>query len=304
MTEYIQGIDVSHHQGVMDWQKAYDRGTRFAFIRAGSIDNTEGYCYTDYQFERNSEIAPIYMPCGYYWYFRPNYDAFRQADYFTDLLLNKSRQLPAVDDAEALATQMSMAHVEKAHKQFCEAMDVNLDDETMIYSNMGYWGWPNIYARAGIPSWATKRSLWVANFTNALNPLLPVTWSDWLFWQWSADGNMKGAEYGASGSHSIDLNRFNGDWSDFRAYIDADVDEPEPPEPPEPPEDPPHEIFLPYVVRVNASKGLFTRKTPEIADNKAGALFNGTLTTVVEEQGDWRLCQSTYWSHGDYLVEV
>jgi GH25 family lysozyme M1 (1,4-beta-N-acetylmuramidase) len=49
----INGIDVSHWQGVMDWAKAKAAGVQFAIIRAGSIDANTGVCYTDYQYEAN-----------------------------------------------------------------------------------------------------------------------------------------------------------------------------------------------------------------------------------------------------------
>ena len=208
--DYVLGVDVSKHQGVMDWQKCYNAGARYAIIRAGSIDSITGVCYEDYQFQRNSEIAPEYMPCGYYWYMRPNFDAFKQSDFFSNLINGKPRKLPAVDDAEAIVN-MEMMYIEKRHRQFCEAMDENTNDTTMIYSNVGYWSYPNIYAKKGIPAWAAVRPFWVANFTIADKPWMPVTWDEWLFWQFSADGNGLGHEFGATGSHAIDLNRFNGD---------------------------------------------------------------------------------------------
>ena len=63
----IEGIDVSKWQLVMDWMKAKSAGAQFSFIRAGSI-SIGGTLYTDYQFERNAEIAPDFMPVGFYWY--------------------------------------------------------------------------------------------------------------------------------------------------------------------------------------------------------------------------------------------
>ena len=49
------------------------------------------------------------------------------------------------------------------------------------------------------------------------NPL-PSNFDTWVFWQFSADGNGRGPEFGAS-SKSIDLNYFNGDLAAFNAYI-------------------------------------------------------------------------------------
>jgi GH25 family lysozyme M1 (1,4-beta-N-acetylmuramidase) len=46
------GVDVSHWQKRMDWQKAKDAGAEYAFIRAGSINNITGVCYTCFQRSR------------------------------------------------------------------------------------------------------------------------------------------------------------------------------------------------------------------------------------------------------------
>jgi hypothetical protein len=130
---------------------------------------------------------------------------------------------------------------------------------------------------------------------------MPVTWDKWLFWQFSADGNGLGHEYGATGSHAIDINRFNGDAEAFAAYIGAEVL----PDPPDPPEEPPHEIFIPFVMKVNAPAGLYTHTEPNaLASTRAGSLFHGTQIEVVEESGDWRKCRAEYWSSGKYLERV
>jgi len=114
----------------------------------------------------------------------------------------------------------------------------------------------------------------------------------WHFWQYSGDGNMLGSTYGAQSS-SIDLDRFNGNMDAFEAFINGEV-----------PEEPPHEIFLPYIARVNAERGLFTHSEPNVLVNtRVGALFNNTEVEVVQEDGAWRKCKAEYWSHGSYLIE-
>src|SRR3990172_3649391 len=89
----------------MAWPTAYAAGARFAFIRAGSIGNTPGYPeygkpYIDFQFERNAALAPLHMPTGAYFYFRPNWDPILQADFFCDRLESKNFLLPPVIDVE------------------------------------------------------------------------------------------------------------------------------------------------------------------------------------------------------------
>ena len=45
--DYSIGIDVSSHQGQVDWQQVKDAGVEFVFIRVGRRGTTEGQIYTD-----------------------------------------------------------------------------------------------------------------------------------------------------------------------------------------------------------------------------------------------------------------
>jgi hypothetical protein len=51
---------------------------------------------------------------------------------------------------------------------------------------------------------------------------LPAPYTNWNFWQYSADGNGQGAKYGAQSS-AIDLDRFNGDEADLQKFMGVDV---------------------------------------------------------------------------------
>lgn len=62
-----KGIDVSKHQGVIDWEKVKASGqVDFAILRAGFGKEPN---QIDVQFERNySECRRLGIPCGAYWY--------------------------------------------------------------------------------------------------------------------------------------------------------------------------------------------------------------------------------------------
>ncbi|EPR07776.1 glycoside hydrolase family 25 protein [Ruminiclostridium papyrosolvens] len=58
------GIDVSKHQGVIDWNKVKAAGIEFAILRAGFGNNN-----IDEQFKRNiSECNRLGIPVGVYWF--------------------------------------------------------------------------------------------------------------------------------------------------------------------------------------------------------------------------------------------
>lgn len=61
---YRKGIDVSKHQGTIDWEKVKASGVEFAMLRAGYGQNN-----IDEQFERNAdECTRLGIPFGVYWF--------------------------------------------------------------------------------------------------------------------------------------------------------------------------------------------------------------------------------------------
>ena len=223
MTNYTLGIDVSKWQLEMDWDKADSAGAKFAFVRAGSITTVSGNFYTDYQFERNAELAPEYMPIGFYWYFRPQHDPLEQADYFCGLIENRDWRLPPVLDLED-SGGLSAEDVTQSASSFALRINENLTALPILYSR-AYW--LNDHT---VPDDLMKLlDLWIARYTTKGKPwgnilpwpdspkIKPRDYDDWRFWQFSARGNGRGAEFGAK-SKSIDLDYFNGDQTSLDEY--------------------------------------------------------------------------------------
>ena len=63
MSGLVKGIDLSEHNGVVDWDQVKSSGVGFAMLRAG-------YGQTlDKQFVRNiEECNRTGLPCGVYWF--------------------------------------------------------------------------------------------------------------------------------------------------------------------------------------------------------------------------------------------
>jgi GH25 family lysozyme M1 (1,4-beta-N-acetylmuramidase) len=218
----------------MDWYTCQQAGAKFAFVRAGSI-SVGGELYTDYFFEKNAALAPDFFPTGFYWYFRPQHDPVAQADYFCNLIKDREWLLPPVLDLENNGGLGANA-VTEAARVFTAQVYTNLEVWSILYSR-GYW--LNQYT---VPDavWDFM-DLWIARYTSKGKPwgnllpwpdspsIKPRDWDDWTFWQYSADGNGRGAEFGAS-SKSIDLNWFNGDEAAFDQYINKQLDPQYPPD--------------------------------------------------------------------------
>ena len=66
MSDILKGIDVSKHQGDIDWEKVKNSGVKFVIIRAGYGRFTS---QKDPKFEYNySECKRLGIPVGAYWY--------------------------------------------------------------------------------------------------------------------------------------------------------------------------------------------------------------------------------------------
>jgi lysozyme len=172
------------------------------------------------------------MPVGYYWYFRPQHDPVAQADYFCNLIKDKIWDLPPVLDLEN-SGYLGPVSVTEAAKIFIMQVYVNLDIWPLLYTR-GYWFNDNTVDDA---VWDFV-DLWIARYTSRSKPwgnlfdsskLQPRGFDDWKFWQWSADANGRGPEFGAE-SKSIDLDYFNGDQAAFDAYINKPQDPKYPPD--------------------------------------------------------------------------
>jgi len=67
--------------------------------------------------------------------------------------------------------------------------------------------------------------LWVADYTAFSNNVLkrpyymPKPWTQQTIWQFSADGNGRGHEFGTAGN-DIDLNWFEGSYDDLIKFVD------------------------------------------------------------------------------------
>jgi len=220
----VQGIDVSKWQSEVNWQKAKTAGAQFAFIRAGSVDNPTGACYEDFQFQRNAQLAPPVLPVGFYWYFRPNQNAVKQAEFFINLIRGKDYKLyPTVDVEEN--GNLSASSVAIAIWSFLNRVYQQLGVKCQVYTSPGFW---NSYVEHN--TWAKEYPLWVAHW-NVQVPMLPADWANaslpYTFWQ-SYVGN-DGPEFGM-GSKGLDHDVYNGDLEKFRREFHLDDVTPPPPE--------------------------------------------------------------------------
>lgn len=98
----VKGIDVSHHQGEIDFSKVKADGVGFVMLRAGyGWENPE--VHTDRMFYRNYQNAvKAGLPCGayHYSYARSTREAELEADFFLKIIRGCQFAYPVAFDME------------------------------------------------------------------------------------------------------------------------------------------------------------------------------------------------------------
>lgn len=174
----FNGIDVSKHQGKIDWQKVKDSGIDFAIIRAGfGKNNIDEYAH--YNALRCNEL---HIPIGFYWFsYALNEEmAIKEAEYLHMFVKEHLTEMPVYYDFEYdSASYMSKngvkatpALINKMTQAFCNRLE-ELGCYAGFYANKDYYN--NIYNAK------TKKlyDLWLADYsaTNLKNPKLIQTTS-------------------------------------------------------------------------------------------------------------------------------
>lgn len=184
----FKGVDVSRHQGIIDWDKFLeDEHSDFAIIRAGFGNNN-----IDAQAVRNvTECERLGIPYGLYWFsyaLTPEM-AKREAKYLSDFVGSHKPSYPLVYDFEydsvthavRNGVKITRDFVLNCTEQFCHRLE-ELGFYVMFYCNNDYY---QRYYQASKVS--EKYDMWYARY--ASSPGRPVT-----LWQTSESGKVKGIQ--------------------------------------------------------------------------------------------------------------
>jgi lysozyme len=193
--DQVKGIDVSHHNGVIDWAKVAAAGIQFAFVKA-----TEGGSVTDSQFQTNySAVKSNGMIRGAYHFFHPKTDAMAQADNCLKLVPALAPgDLPPALDVEVTDDQ-SGSSIIAGVQLWMNTVAAALGRQPLIYTSASFWN-----ASMGGSAQFSGHPLWVAHYTFKPQPNIPTGFGGYTIWQFTEQGQLSGI------SGNVDLNRFNG----------------------------------------------------------------------------------------------
>jgi GH25 family lysozyme M1 (1,4-beta-N-acetylmuramidase) len=185
--QFTVGIDVSRHQGAVNWTKVAAAGIRFAYLKA-----TEGATFTDRRFAENWQgTAASHVQRGAYHFYAPATSVARQFDHFKNtVVLSPGDLAPALDlevDGQNWSALPAADRVPTAI-EFLERLEEHYGVTPIVYTNKRTVD--EIFA--GKPAGLTKYPLWVASYKSKPPPTMPVGWSEWRYWQHSDDGVVDG----------------------------------------------------------------------------------------------------------------
>ena len=189
------GIDVSRHQGEIDWPLVAQQGVLFAGIRASVSDY-----YIDETFKRNYDgaVAAGIIPLPY-WVIRFDRASDNQADKYLEALDGRKTWLDVCDvELEGGADKSVRGRILHYGMQRVEATTSAMG---AIYTRKGFW---DAYMPSTFLSDFNKRWLWVASYggdrpfpykpASPPFPTWPADWAEWSIWQWSQRWKLDGID--------------------------------------------------------------------------------------------------------------
>ncbi len=176
-----KGIDVSKHQGLIDWQKVKGAGIDFAMLRAGygRYDNQK-----DERFEENyanAKAAGVKVGAYHYSYAKSTDDAKKEAETFLKWISGKQFEYPVAFDVEEKSqSDKGKQFVSDVIRAFCETVE-NAGYYVCVYANK-YW-LDNFIDDDCKKKYDTWLAQWAEKATYAGN---------YGIWQYSSQGSIDG----------------------------------------------------------------------------------------------------------------
>lgn len=197
----VRGIDISRHNGTIDFGKVAATGIEFVFIKA-----SEGLSHRDSLFSRNYEEARrAGLKTGAYHFFRFDADGAEQGANFLSAVGSRPQDLGLVIDVEKTGnpSDVSIEEVRKKLSAMVDYMNL-LGYRVMIYTNHeGYYD----YMAEDLPGYP----LWICRFQE--NPIN----AEWTFWQYDHHGKLDGIK------GEVDLDVFCGSKEDWQRFLNGDL---------------------------------------------------------------------------------
>ncbi len=199
----IAGIDVSHHQGPIDWAQVAAAGITFAYVKA-----SEGTSYVDPMYAANRAGAEqAGLRIGAFHYAEPDPsagEAAAEADHFIATAAFRSGELLPMLDLE-VTNGLSPMELQNWVAAFLDRIYQRTGLHAGIYVSPTFW--ETDLSDTTVLALAGYDALWIAHWTPAPAPRVPASnWGGhgWTIWQYSHNGTVAGI------GRPTDLDHFGG----------------------------------------------------------------------------------------------
>jgi GH25 family lysozyme M1 (1,4-beta-N-acetylmuramidase) len=193
------GIDVSHHNGAVDWEKLGKTGIAFAFIKA-----TQGRSVVDPAFKDNVQKAQAAkILTGAYHTLSASADPKTQAELFLKTVGRDTVLRPVLMVEPLPSERSSVELIENNMRIWLQIVEKEMGCKPIIETG-------NIFARETIKSPEFGQyPLWIVQYAKKPEPTIPPLWTKWLLWNYTDSGTFAGTYVG-------DLNRLSGSLDDLK----------------------------------------------------------------------------------------
>ena len=199
----IHGIDVSHHQGRINWPEVVAMDVEGIKIEFAFFKATEGITRKDRHFERNwKQAGKVGIIRGAYHFFHPTRDAEAQALAFIHMVKLDVGDMPPILDIE-VSNRKSKKEIVESALVWCRLVEAHYGIKPVIYTSPGFY---DKYLADDFEDYP----LWIAHY-HKKKPRM--NHRKWQFWQHSDRATINGIK------GKVDMNVFNGSRSKLRQMV-------------------------------------------------------------------------------------
>lgn len=204
----MYGIDVSHWQGKIDWNKVGSSDIKFAFIKC-----SEGVGWVDPTFKQNKDQArKAGVLCGFY-HFANHNDPIKEAEWF----MKSVREIQA---GELLALDAETGQSPEWCKKFLDRASELAGFKLMLYAPVSHGGDWSAVCKADYGLWIARyasNKIYIPYYVSPAPKIAP--WSFYAIWQYSSKGSVSGI------SGNVDMNYSKMELDVLKKYGKPRVDE-------------------------------------------------------------------------------
>lgn len=197
----IRGIDISHYQGKINWEKLSNAQIEHSPIRFVVIKATEGSTQIDDCFQDNFKNARDYgFIRGAYHFWSNKSSARDQARFFLKKVHLKDGDLPPVLDVENKPENMSVEDFQREILTWMHIVEDKYHVKPILYT---YYKFKNQYLNTPV---FDDYPYWIAHYY-----VDEIEYEgDWKFWQHTDAGRLPGIR------GTVDFNLYNGSYYDLK----------------------------------------------------------------------------------------